>query len=80
VVVGWIAVLLALLPIVTHGTVGETQFGYRFSLDVAPILWIMLGMLFVRRISLPARLAILLGVLVHAYGIYAITVLEFVSY
>jgi hypothetical protein len=80
VVVGWLAILLALLPIVTHGNVGETQFGYRFSLDVAPILWIMLGMLFLRRISVPARLAILAGIVVHAYGIYVITVLDFVSY
>lgn len=31
---------LALLPIVTHGNVGETQFGYRFSPDLAPILWL----------------------------------------
>jgi hypothetical protein len=80
VVVGWIAILLAMLPIVTHGNVGETQFGYRFSLDVAPILWVMLGLLFVQRISLPARLAILVGIVVHAYGIYVITVLDFVSY
>jgi hypothetical protein len=80
VVFGWVAILCALIPIVTHGNVGETQFGYRFSLDVAPILWIMLGMLFVRRISLPARLAILIGILVHAYGIYVITVLDFVSF
>ena len=80
VVFGWVAILLALLPIVTHGNVGETQFGYRFSLDVAPILWVMLGMLFVRRISVPARLAILFGILVHAYGIYVITVLDFVGF
>jgi len=80
VVFGWIAILLALVPIVTHGNVGETQFGYRFSLDVAPILWVMLGMLFVHRISLPARLAVLIGILVHAYGIYVITVLNFVDY
>jgi hypothetical protein len=80
VVVGWIAIVLALIPIVTHGTVGETQFGYRFSLDVAPILWIMLGMLFVRRISLSARLAILVGIVVHIYGIYVITMLDFASY
>ena len=80
VVFGWIAILLALVPIFTHGNVGETQFGYRFSLDVAPILWVMLGMLFVHRISLPARLAILLGIVVHAYGIYVITVLDFVNF
>ncbi len=79
VVFGWIAVLLALLPIVTHGNVGETQFGYRFSLDVAPILWLMLGYAFRQGISISARAAILIGVLVNAYGLYAIG-LDFVSY
>lgn len=76
---GWIAVLLALVPIVTHGNVGETQFGYRFSLDVAPILWLMLGHVFRRGISVYARLAVLIGILVNAYGLYAIG-LDFVSY
>ena len=80
VVFGWISIALALVPILAHGNVGETQFGYRFSLDVAPILWLMLGMLFVRRISMAARLAILIGILVNAYGIYAITVLDFASF
>jgi len=80
VVFGWIAVLLALLPIVTHGNVGETQFGYRFSLDVAPILWLMLGYAFRQGISIPARAAILIGILVNAYGVYAILGLDFVSY
>lgn len=80
VVFGWMAVLLALLPIVAHGNVGETQFGYRFSLDLAPILWLMLGYAFRRSVSLYARLAILVGILVNAYGLYAILGLDFVSY
>ena len=33
-----LAVLLALLPDVLHGTVGFAQFGYRFSLDAQPFL------------------------------------------
>jgi len=79
IVFGWIAVLLALVPIVTHGNVGEAQFGYRFSLDVAPILWLMLGYVFRQGISISARTAILIGVLVNAYGLYAIGI-DFVSY
>ena len=29
--------------VVTHGGIGWTKFGYRRILDVAPILWPMLG-------------------------------------
>lgn len=33
-----LAALLALLPDITHGTVGFAQFGYRFSIDAQPFL------------------------------------------
>jgi hypothetical protein len=77
---GWIAVLLGLLPDVLHGAVGFAQFGYRFVLDVLPILLLMLGWVFRERISLEARLAILVGIAVNAYGVWAVTVLDFVSF
>jgi hypothetical protein len=80
IVYGVVAVLLALLPIVTHGNVGEAQFGYRFSLDVAPILFLLLGFVFRQRISRAALLAILVGIVVNAYGVFVITALGFVSY
>jgi hypothetical protein len=80
IVYGLIAVLLALLPIVTHGNVGEAQFGYRFSLDVAPILFLLLGLVFRQHISRAAMLAILVGVVVNAYGVFVITALGFVGY
>ncbi|MFI5254593.1 MAG: hypothetical protein ACHQ15_03970, partial [Candidatus Limnocylindrales bacterium] len=80
VVYGVVAVLLALIPIVTHGNVGEAQFGYRFSLDVAPILFLLLGLVFRESISRAALLAILVGIVVNAYGVIAITALNFVSY
>ena len=79
IVFGLLSVLLALVPIVTHGNVGEAQFGYRFSLDVAPILWLLLGHTFRGDISFAARLAILVGILVNAYGLYALAT-GFVSY
>ncbi|MGH2408092.1 MAG: hypothetical protein ACRDF7_08460 [Candidatus Limnocylindrales bacterium] len=75
-----IAVALALVPIVTHGNVGEAQFGYRFSLDVAPLLFLLLGTVFRERISRAGLVAILVGIAVNAYGVIAITVLNFVSY
>jgi hypothetical protein len=80
VVYGLIAVALALLPIITHGNVGEAQFGYRFSLDVAPILFLLLGIVFRRQISRGALLAIAAGVVVNAYGVWVITALGFVGY
>lgn len=77
---GWLAVGLALIPIVTHGTVGQVQLGYRFSQDVAPILWLMLGYVFRERMPVEAKAAVVIGVLINAYGIWAIYALEFVSF
>jgi hypothetical protein len=77
---GWVGVALALIPIITHGTVGQTQLGYRFSQDVAPILWLMLGWVFRERMPVEAKVAVVIGVLVNAYGIWAIYNLNFVSY
>jgi hypothetical protein len=80
VVVGWLAAVLGILPDVTHGGVGWAQFGYRRILDVAPVLFLMLGWVFRRGMSLEAKAAIVIGVAVNAYGIWAITVLDFVSF
>jgi len=77
---GWIAVVLGLLPDLLHGAPGFAQLGYRFILDVLPILLLMLGWVFRDRISIEARVAIALGVIVNAYGVWAVTVVDFVSY
>jgi hypothetical protein len=77
---GWIAVVLGILPDITHGGVGWAQFGYRRILDVAPIMWILLGWVFRKGMSVEAKAAIVLGIIVNAYGIWAITVLDFVSF
>ena len=77
---GWISVVTGLALVITHGGIGWTQFGYRRILDVAPILWPMLGWVFRRGISIEARAAIVIGILVNAYGIWAIEVLHFVSF
>ncbi|CAN5495341.1 hypothetical protein BH20CHL7_BH20CHL7_16090 [soil metagenome] len=77
---GWIAVAAGLALVITHGGIGWTQFGYRRILDVAPILWPMLGWVFRDGMSREAKLAVGIGVLVNAYGIWAIEVLGFVSF
>ena len=77
---GWIAVVLGLIPDVLHGAPGFAQLGYRFILDVLPIMLLMLGWVFRDRISIEARIAIALGILVNAYGVWAVTVADFVSF
>lgn len=70
---------LALIPIVTHGNVGVTQFGYRFSLDVQPLLWVMLATVFERGVSRWAVVAALASIATCAYGVAAINA-GFVAY
>jgi hypothetical protein len=77
---GWISVVLAMSLVVTHGGIGWTQFGYRRILDVAPILWPMLGWVFRRGISTEGKAAVFLGILVNLYGMWAIEVMNFVSF
>lgn len=77
---GWIAIVLGLIPNFLHGAPGFAQFGYRYILDVLPIILLMLGWVFRDRISIEARIAIAIGVAVNAYGVWAVTVLGFVSY
>ncbi|MCV0402995.1 MAG: hypothetical protein K5924_04695 [Chloroflexi bacterium] len=80
VAVAWLSVALGLLPDLLHGAPGFAQFGYRFILDVMPILLVMLGWVFRDRMSIEARIAIGLGIVANAYGVWAVTVAGFVSY
>jgi hypothetical protein len=77
--VALLSVLLVLLPDVMHGSWGFAQFGYRFVLDAVPILILLLGWAYRDRASVALVAAVALGVAVHAYGIYAINILKFVS-
>lgn len=74
-----IGTLLALVPIVTHGNVGVTQFGYRFSLDVQPLLWVMLATVFERGVSRWAWVAAAAAIAINLYALVAIG-LGFVAY
>jgi hypothetical protein len=79
--VAWAAVgvMLALVPIVTHGNVGIQQFGYRFSLDVQPLLFVALATAFERGMSRWAALAGVASIVICAYAIWAISI-GFVAY
>lgn len=74
-----IAIGLTLVPIVTHGNVGISQFGYRFSLDVQPLLFVVLATVFERGMTRFAMAAAIVSVAINAYAIWAISI-GFVAY
>lgn len=67
------ATALVSIPILTHGNVGITQFGYRFSLDFQVLLFVILATVVARegwtRLSVAASV---LSVAFCAYAIWAI--------
>jgi hypothetical protein len=73
--VGWAlaATALVAIPIVTHGNVGITQFGYRFSLDFQVLLFVILGTVVAARgwsrLSVAAAIA---SIGFCAYAVWAI--------
>jgi hypothetical protein len=79
--VAWAAIGagLALVPVVTHGNVGIQQFGYRFSLDVQPLLFVILATIFERGMSRWAAVAGVASIAICAYAIWAIGI-GFVAY
>jgi hypothetical protein len=80
--VWWAAVATALvsLPIITHGNVGISQFGYRFSLDFQVLLFVILATAFAGgRWTWRSVTAAVLSVAFCAYAIWAIGI-GFVAY
>lgn len=73
----WLGVGLVLLPDLIHGSWGFAQFGYRFVLDAVPLLLLLIGSADRERASWLLRVTVLIGVAIHAYGFWAITVLGF---
>jgi hypothetical protein len=81
-IVAWSALAIALvsIPILTHGNVGITQFGYRFSLDFQVPLFVILATVVARggwtRLMVAAGV---LSIVFCAYAVWAISV-EFVAF
>lgn len=75
----WAGVLLVMLPDLLWGSWGFAQFGYRRILDALPLLLLLLGLAYRERSDWVLRVTVAVGVLVHAYGIWAINVLGFVT-
>lgn len=75
----WAGVLLVMLPNLLWGSWGFAQFGYRRILDAVPLLLLLLGVAFRERADWALRVTVAMGIVVHAYGIWVINVLGFVS-
>ena len=75
----WLGVVLVLIPDLLWGSWGFAQFGYRRILDVMPLLLLLLGLAYRERSDWILRALVIFGVVVHAYGIWAINVLGFVA-
>ncbi len=75
-----IAILFILPPIITHGTVGFTQFGYRFSLDFTPFLMLLAAKGMRENLGWPEKTLIILSILVNVWGVVSIIGFNFVSF
>jgi hypothetical protein len=74
--VGWalLSVALVSLPIITHGNVGITQFGYRFSLDFQLLLFAILATVVARGWTGLMKTAAVASIVICAYGVWAISI------
>lgn len=73
----WSAISIAIvsIPILTHGNVGITQFGYRFSLDFQVLLFVILATVVARmRWTRLMQVAAVLSVAFCWYAIWAISI------
>jgi 4-amino-4-deoxy-L-arabinose transferase-like glycosyltransferase len=75
-----LAVVCILPPIITHGTVGFTQFGYRFSLDFTPFLILLTAKGMRENLGSPEKALIILSLLVNLWSVVSIIQFNFVSF
>jgi hypothetical protein len=75
-IVAWALLGTALIsiPILTHGNVGITQFGYRFSLDFQLLLFAILATVVARGWTNLMKVAGVLSVVFCAYAVWAISI------
>ncbi len=70
-----------ILPIlITHGTVGFTQFGYRFSLDFTPFLILLAAKGMRENLGWEEKTLIIISILVNLWGVVSIIKFNFVSF
>ena len=76
--VAWVTVGPRLAAGPAHGSWGW-QYGYRFILDAAPALLVLLALAYPQRESWVVRVAVVVGAAATAYGLWTIKVLNFVD-
>lgn len=74
--VAWalLATAIVSIPILTHGNVGITQFGYRFSLDFQLLLFVILATVVARGWTRLMAAAAVASVAFCAYAVWAISI------
>lgn len=70
----WAAVASILVPVLLHADPGGAQFGYRYAQDFYPFLFMLTAHGIGRRFGFEATLAIAIGFIVNAWGMWATTV------
>jgi 4-amino-4-deoxy-L-arabinose transferase-like glycosyltransferase len=75
-----LAVLCILPVLLTHGTVGFTQFGYRFSLDFTPFLILLAAKGMRDNLGWAEKSLIILSILVNLWGVVSIIKFDFVGF
>jgi 4-amino-4-deoxy-L-arabinose transferase-like glycosyltransferase len=73
-----LAVLFILPVLITHGTVGFTQFGYRFSLDFTPFLMLLTAKGMREKLGWSEKTLIVLSLLVNLWGVVSMIRFNFV--
>ncbi len=74
--VAWalLATAIVSIPIITHGNVGITQFGYRFSLDFQLLLFVILATVVARGWTRLMAAAAVASIIICAYAVWAISI------
>jgi hypothetical protein len=75
-IVAWalLATAIVSIPILTHGNVGFTQFGYRFSLDFAVLLFAILATVVARGWTNLMKAAAVASIAFCGYAVWAISI------
>lgn len=60
-----LASLITLIPILTYYGIGVSQIGYRYILDIYPLLYVILGKALAPRLPLKAKILIVLGIILN---------------
>lgn len=74
-----VAACLVAAVLVTHGTTGWSQFGYRFSLDLLPALWLLTASGMRERLDRPKIAVLALCFLVNLWGVLSFNVFDWVA-